>query len=252
MKLLKTVKEVRDWRATLSGSCGFVPTMGALHLGHQSLLERSVAECAATIASIFVNPTQFNDPADFEKYPSTLEADLQMAENAGVDAVFFPSADEIYADAKRFSVDENRDSLPMEGKQRPGHFSGVLTVVLKLLNIVSPDVAYFGEKDFQQYRLIKDMADAFFLGCEIRMCPTVREEDCLAFSSRNVRLGKNARSKAPEFYKAMRAADSADVAVASLESAGFEVEYVEEHWGRRLGAVQLDGVRLIDNLEIEK
>ena len=124
-------------------------------------------------------------------------------------------------------------------------------MVMKHLNIVRPDIAYFGEKDFQQYRLIKDMTDAFFLDCEIRRCPTIREEDGLAFSSRNVRLSEAGRVAAPRFFQSMKNADTPANARQSLESAGFEIEYIEEHWGRRLGAVQLDGVRLIDNLPIE-
>lgn len=252
MKILRSVSEVRAWRASIEGSCGFVPTMGALHAGHVALIERCVEEQVHSIVSIFVNPTQFNDPKDFEAYPISLDEDFAAIETAGVDVVFVPDAAEIYTDAKRYSVAESEISRVMEGVQRPGHFDGVLTVVMKLLNIVSPQIAYFGEKDFQQYLLIKDMVAAFFMDYKIVASPTVRAEDGLALSSRNRRLGAAARALAPELHKQLASELSCEQVSQALSHSGFEVEYIEEHWGRRFGAVQLDGVRLIDNIELQR
>ncbi|MGB0371499.1 MAG: pantoate--beta-alanine ligase [Opitutales bacterium] len=250
MEILKSVQEVRAWRSRVAGSCGFVPTMGALHLGHESLIRRASDTCDASVVSIFVNPTQFNDPSDFEAYPVTLDADLEKSEAAGANAVFIPDENEIYADGRSFKLSESVVSREMEGRERPGHFDGVLTVVMKLLNIVNPTHAFFGEKDYQQFLLIERMAKAFFLECEIVPCATVREADGLAFSSRNRRLTDGGRKRAPDLHHQLSTAGNAAEASRALKAAGFSVEYIEEHWGRRFGAVQLDGVRLIDNLEI--
>lgn len=247
MKLLETVADFRQWRGQHE-NVGFVPTMGALHAGHAALIAQARRECAQVAVSIFVNPTQFNDKKDLERYPRPLEQDLQMLSALGVDAVFLPGAAEIYADKYRFEVRENELSQILCGPTRPGHFNGVLTVVLKLFHIVRPRRAYFGEKDYQQLRLIQDMAAALFLDIEVIACPTVRESDGLAMSSRNALLTESERMKAPVLYKILTTAESAEQAVRLLRDEGFRVDYVEEHFGRRFAAAFLGSVRLIDNV----
>ena len=249
MKILRSADAVRAWTRGVSGSIGFVPTMGALHEGHSALIERAVKECDTAIISIFVNPTQFNNSEDFESYPISLEADCEMASKAGASAAYVPESAEIYKDGQLFEIREGLISQEMEGRARPGHFEGVLTVVMKLLNIVKPTRAYFGEKDYQQFLLIRRMAAAFFLECEIIPCPTVRAADGLALSSRNQRLNRAGRELAPKLFRTLKNNESLEAAQGSLEDGGFLVEYIEEHWGRRFGAVRLDDVRLIDNVE---
>ena len=243
---------LRAWRATRpAGTVGFVPTMGALHRGHAALIERARAECATVVVSIFVNPTQFNDPADCANYPQPLEADLAQCAALGVEGVFLPTRDALYPDGYRYRITEGEASQVREGAFRPGHFDGVLTVVHKLLQLVGPDRAYFGEKDWQQLSLVRGMAEAFFLPVEIVPCPTVREADGLALSSRNGRLTAAARERAAEFPYHLVTAPTAAAAARALRAEGFAVEYVEDADGRRLGAVTLDGVRLIDNWALE-
>jgi pantoate--beta-alanine ligase len=239
-------KEIRS-----SGtSVGLVPTMGALHAGHTSLIERARADNERVAVSIFVNPTQYDDPADLESYPRTLEADLEKAEAVGAEIVFAPAYDDLYPDGYRFKVSESPLSQRLEGAHRKGHFDGVLTVVLKLLNIVRPHRAYFGEKDWQQLQLVRDMVDALFIDTEIVPCPTVREDDGLAMSSRNALLPEEHRRLAPRLHSVLAAGGSIEGMTTRLEEAGFEVDYVER-WGRRLlGAVRIGKVRLIDNVEI--
>ena len=241
-----------EWRrspAWAGKSVGFVPTMGALHGGHRALLERARAENERVVLSIFVNPSQFNDPNDLANYPRTLEADVALA-NDCVDVIFTPLAEEIYRDGYRYRVTENELSRRWEGVQRPGHFDGVLTVVLKLLNVVQPTRAYFGEKDWQQLQLVRGMVNALLLPVEIVACPTVREPDGLAMSSRNRRLTVLGRKHAAEFPRALRTARDAAAAASYLRVRGFEVDYVEDCDGVRLGAVRVDGVRLIDNVRL--
>lgn len=250
MKIVRNLQEWQKIRSEMSGSIGFVPTMGALHSGHRSLVERSRRENRLTVVSIFVNPTQFNDPKDFEKYPNTWDADLQMLEECGADYLLSPEFASIYPDQYRYSVDEKELSNRLCGAYRPGHFKGVLTVVIKLLNLARADRAYFGEKDFQQLKLIEGMARAFFMMTEVVACPTVREADGLAMSSRNLRLAGADREKAPLFYKALSSRATLAEMRTVLERAGFEVEYLEEFEGRRFGAVWMGGVRLIDNVAI--
>ncbi len=223
--------------------------MGALHEGHAQLLERAKRECDVSVLSIFVNPTQFNDPKDLEKYPRTLEADLEVARSRGVDFVFLPEADAMYSDQYAYKVAENEFSRELCGAHRPGHFDGVLTVVLKLLMLVRPEKAYFGEKDFQQLTLVRGMVDAFFLGIEIVPVATVREKDGLAMSSRNARLSASERERAPRFAQVLSSASSAEEARTLLEAEGFGVDYVEDREGRRFGAITIGEIRLIDNME---
>jgi len=247
--------DIPHWRALREGpewkdrAIGFVPTMGALHAGHESLLARARAENERVVLSVFVNPAQFNDPADLAKYPRTLEADLALA-RPYVDAVIAPPAEDIYPDAYRYQVSEQQLSSRLEGLQRPGHFEGVLTVVLKLLNLVQARRAYFGEKDWQQLQLIRGMVDAFFIPVEIVSCPTIRDDDGLALSSRNRRLSPAGRALAAVFPATLRTAPDAATAIARLRSAGIEVDYVEDIRGERLGAIRIEGIRLIDHVRL--
>ncbi|MGA1205061.1 MAG: pantoate--beta-alanine ligase [Opitutales bacterium] len=249
MEKLGTIEALRAWQETIEpGSVGFVPTMGALHAGHLELIQACVAGNKYTVVSIFVNPTQFNDPKDCSSYPTPLQADLQACKEAGVSAVFLPQYGMLYPDDYSYRVHELEMSAVLEGAMRPGHFDGVLTVVLKLLILARADRAYFGEKDWQQLQLVRGMVRAFFLETEIISIPTIREKDGLAMSSRNVRLSDSARILAPEFSRVLRTAVDCAMARAELEALGFDVEYVHERDGRRLGAVALEGVRLIDNV----
>lgn len=244
-----------DWRAARAElaregrSVGFVPTMGALHTGHRSLLERARAENDHVVMSVFVNPTQFDDPGDLARYPRTLDADLELA-GTSVDSVIVPDPREVYADNYSYKVTENDLSTRLEGAHRPGHFDGVLTVVLRLLNLVQPRRAYFGEKDRQQLELVQGMARALFLPVEIVPCPTVRDTDGVALSSRNRRLSAAARARAAAFPRILRGSPDAGTATAALAGEGFEVDYVEDRAGVRLGAVRIEDVRLIDNVRI--
>lgn len=229
---------------------GFVPTMGALHRGHASLLERCRRENAIAVASIFVNPSQFNDPTDLERYPRTLATDLALLESLGIDDVLAPPASELYPHGYRFRVEAEGATGIMEGAHRPGFLQGVMTIVLKLLNLVRPHRAYFGEKDYQQLQIVREMVAEFFIPTEIVPCLTVREESGLAESSRNARLSGDARRKAAAIFHALRTAPGAVQARSALEHEGFAVDYVEERWGRRFAAVFLEDVRLIDNVPL--
>jgi pantoate--beta-alanine ligase len=253
VKVVATIPElVAERRARAPGDTGFVPTMGALHEAHLSLVRRSGAENARTWVSIFVNPAQFDDPDDLARYPRPLEADLEMLRKEGCELVFAPRAADMYPDGYRYRVTENDLSLRMEGASRPGHFDGVLTVVLKLLLLMRPERAYFGEKDYQQLRLVEGLARAFFLDTRIVRCPLVREADGLAMSSRNRLLTPDERTRAPALHRvltrSLAAGETAADAVAALTREGFAVDYVEDHDGRRLAAIRLGKVRLIDNV----
>ena len=250
-RIWNTMAEWLDRRHALTGrSIGFVPTMGALHRGHASLVERCRRENEVAVASIFVNPSQFNDLKDFDRYPRTLDTDLALLESLGTDEVILPSASELYPHGYCFRVETDNSTPVMEGAYRPGFLPGVMTIVLKLLNMVRPDRAYFGEKDYQQLKVVTEMVREFFIPTEIVPCPIVREESGLAESSRNRLLPAEAREKAAFLFRALTIATNPAEAQAILETNGFVVEYVEEHWGRRFAAVFLDGVRLIDNVPI--
>lgn len=242
----RRVRTSRDWN---SRSVGFVPTMGALHSGHIELLRRAREENERVVLSIFVNPTQFNDQRDLAQYPRTLDADVELA-RPWADVVLVPPAAEIYPDNYRYRVTENDLSRRLEGAYRPGHFDGVLTVVMKLLNLVQPHRAYFGEKDHQQLQLVHGMVEAFFMPVAIVACPTVRAPDGLALSSRNARLSEQARAEAAIFPQILRSATSAAEAEAALNAHGLAVDYVVDVQGMRLGAVRIEGVRLIDNVPV--
>src|SRR3982074_3638078 len=187
---------------------GFVPTMGALHAGHTALVQRAKQECAPVIASIFVNPKQFGPNEDFAKYPRTLESDSEKFSAAGVDVLFLPNAAEIYPNGFRTYVTVEGLSDRLEGRSRRGHFRGVATVVMKLLEIVQPTFAYFGRKDAQQVRIISQMVRDLNLDTEIVVCPIVREGDGLAMRSRNTDLQGEDRTAATVLYQALRAAES--------------------------------------------
>ncbi len=250
IEILRSPQALQDWRAKQKDSIGFVPTMGALHAGHGELLHQARKNNKTVLLSIFVNPTQFNDPQDLEKYPKTWDADLALAQKHHVDALFYPQYSEMYADQYRYKVSENQYSLLLDGAHRPGHFDGVLSVVLKLFMLAQPTRAYFGEKDYQQLSLIQGMAQSFFLPIEIVPVATVREEDGLAMSSRNTRLTQEERTKAPLLYKTIRTAGSAEEAAETLRQSGFIVDYVEDLNGRRFVAARIGSVRLIDNVRI--
>ena len=246
---------LEDWRAERAAmdhsrlSVGFVPTMGALHAGHRSMLERAQAENDRVVLSIFVNPTQFDDPADLKLYPRTLGTDLDVADGVA-DYALFPDPAEMYPDLYSYRMTEREQSAHMEGACRPGHFDGVLTVVLKLLNLVRPHRAYFGEKDWQQLQLVEAMVRALFLPVEVVACPTVRDPDGLALSSRNCRLSATGRAAAAAFPRILRESSAPEAAAKALGDAGFGVDYVEDHGGVRLGAVRLEEIRLIDNVRL--
>lgn len=248
------IKSPDEWMTRFSGnkadSMGFVPTMGALHEGHLSLVRTSLSDNDKTTVSIFLNKTQFNDSSDYEKYPVSLENDIRLLEEAGIDYLFLPEFDGIYPDRYLYRVSENGFSRELCGAARPGHFDGVLTVVLKLLQIVEPTRAYFGEKDYQQYLLVRDMARAFFLKTKIIPCQIIREQSGLAMSSRNRRLSAAGLNQASAFYRHLSSGNPPEQIRKDLETTGFEVDYITLKEGRLYGAVWLEGIRLIDNVKV--
>ena len=258
---------------------GFVPTMGALHDGHLSLLKTSLKENKLSVCSIFVNPAQFNDPTDFKKYPSTIDDDILKLETNGCDILFLPSVAEIYPDGfevkKKYELGYLDNIL--EGEFRPGHFQGVCMAVERLLLIVQPDKLYLGQKDYQQCMIITRLAQLMGLEerVDIRICPILREKDGLAMSSRNMRLNKEQRAKAPALYETLiflkqnicngSLRDLKKEATDQLQKKGFKTDYVEianaktlkpiNEWDARtnilgLVAAYIDGVRLIDNMMV--
>lgn len=269
MKVLRTVAQVKE--IDREGKLiGFVPTMGALHDGHISLVNRCRAECDTVIVSIFVNPTQFNDKRDLERYPRTEEADLQLLEKAGVDFVFAPSVAEVYPtpDTRQFNF--GALETVMEGASRPGHFNGVAQVVSRLFEIVEPTKAYFGEKDYQQLAIIRKMVADMNTSVEIVGCPIVRNEDGLALSSRNALLTAEQRKVAPAIYQVLRETASKDGQTEELEKWArqkidenplLKTEYITIVDSKSLqktgnskkchifAAVKCGEIRLIDNIE---
>lgn len=207
---METITNSEELRRTLGNrdrsGIGFVPTMGALHAGHRSLVERARRECATVVVSVFVNPTQFNDKTDLKNYPRTPEADLRLLEEVGADYVFMPSVEEVYPEPDTRTFDFGMIDKVMEGATRPGHFNGVAQVVSRLFDLVKPAKAYFGEKDFQQIAVIREMVRQLRIPVEIIPCPIVRGEDGLALSSRNTLLDTDHRTAAPYIYKVLKAA----------------------------------------------
>ncbi len=280
MIITHTIRDVRKSIETFGEALriGFVPTMGALHAGHASLVERSVQENDITVVSIFVNPTQFNDKNDLKNYPRTLDADCKLLEELHVDIVFAPSVEEMYPEKDLRVFDFSPIDKVMEGACRPGHFNGVAQVVSKLFDIVRPTCAYFGEKDFQQIAIVKEMTKQLGLPVEIKPCPTKRESDGLALSSRNLLLSTEERSHALAISKALReskafaAEHSVDETLRFVEqqiaSDGFlRLEYYAivdgntlqaiRHWGDTDFAVGCiaafcGNVRLIDNIKYKE
>lgn len=207
---METITNSEELRRALGSrdrsGIGFVPTMGALHAGHRSLVERARRECATVVVSVFVNPTQFNDKTDLKNYPRTPEADLRLLEEVGADYVFMPSVEEVYPEPDTRTFDFGMIDKVMEGATRPGHFNGVAQVVSRLFDLVKPAKAYFGEKDFQQIAVIREMVRQLRIPVEIIPCPIVRGEDGLALSSRNTLLDTDHRTAAPYTYKVLKAA----------------------------------------------
>lgn len=207
---METITNSEELRRALGSrdrsGIGFVPTMGALHAGHRSLVERARRECSTVVVSVFVNPTQFNDKTDLKNYPRTPEADLRLLEEVGADYVFMPSVEEVYPEPDTRTFDFGMIDKVMEGATRPGHFNGVAQVVSRLFDLVKPAKAYFGEKDFQQIAVIREMVRQLRIPVEIIPCPIVRGEDGLALSSRNTLLDTDHRTAAPYIYKVLKAA----------------------------------------------
>lgn len=278
MKSFSTVSQLREALAECQDKVvGFVPTMGALHQGHISLVERARAECDVVVVSVFVNPTQFNDKNDLKNYPRTPEADAAMLEAAGVDYVLFPSVEEIYPEPDTRVFDFGLIDKVMEGATRPGHFNGVAQVVSRLFAIVEPTKAYFGEKDFQQIAVIRAMCAQLGLTLEIVDCPIIRDVDGLARSSRNTLLTPEHRAAAPHIYQVLSAATEKLAEMTPQQLTEWVVEQVESNpllkviyfqavdalslqqvaaWSdseRIQGciAVQAGEIRLIDNIKLK-
>lgn len=279
MKVLKTIEETKDTILRLreeGKSVGFVPTMGALHEGHLSLLSESISDNDVSVVSIFVNPIQFNNKEDLKKYPRTLEEDCEKLKDAGCDIVFAPSAEEMYPEEAEEKYDFGKLERVMEGAHRPGHFNGVAVVVKRLFDICTPHRAYFGEKDFQQLVIIRALVEMENIPLEIIACPIIRESDGLAMSSRNVRLSSDERKVAPAIYNSLKniieqkLINSASKCLRSeMEKLnampGMQVEYLLLADENTLEAVQdwdenrnlrvfiatfLGDIRLIDNLKV--
>jgi len=253
---MKVVRTITELHATpLEGRVGLVPTMGAFHDGHLSLFRAARRECDAVVVSLFVNPAQFGPSEDLARYPRDEERDAQVAEAAGVDVLFAPSADEMYPPGFATWVDV--EDTGGEGAARPGHFRGVATVCLKLFNIVRPDAAYFGQKDAQQAALLRQLVRDLNLGLELRVLPTIRDDDGLALSSRNVYLSPDERRRALALPRALEAARSSDDPVAAARAAlnGLEPDYVElvDLDGTTIlaAAARVGATRLIDNVVLE-
>ena len=239
MKLIKKIVELENtlFEARKSGkSIGLVPTMGALHEGHASLVKKCSDENDITVVSVFLNPTQFNDPKDLERYPRNLDADCALCEANGATIVFAPSVEEVYPTPDTRQFDFPPVTTVMEGAKRPGHFNGVCQVVSRLFYITKPDKAYFGEKDWQQIAVVKRLVKYMGANIEIVECPIIREEDCLAKSSRNTLLAPDERAIAPAIYKALvesteyakshSLSETHDKVVAEINTTkGLEVEY---------------------------
>jgi pantoate--beta-alanine ligase len=255
---VNVARTIEDARAELvgkrAGTIGVVPTMGALHEGHLSLLRAARAECETVVMTLFVNPAQFPEPADLRRYPHDEGHDLDLAREAGVDVVFAPSAEEMYPPGFQTWVEVTELGEILEGAHRPGHFRGVATVVLKLFTILRPTHAYFGQKDAQQVEVIRRLIRDLALEIELRVLPTVRDADGLALSSRNSRLTPDERESALAFSRALATRD-ADTARALLAASnGLEIDYIERadfDPPVLAGAVRIGSTRLIDNVVLE-
>jgi pantoate--beta-alanine ligase len=245
---IEWMKQVARQARAEGRSAGFVPTMGALHAGHLSLVRAALGECQPVIASIFVNPSQFGPNEDFQKYPRAFEADAQKLEDAGVDYLFAPDSTEIYPPGFRTWVNVEGLSDRLEGRARPGHFRGVTTVVLKLLEIVQPQKAFFGRKDAQQARIIRQMARDLHLDSEIVVCPIVREADGLAMSSRNAYLNPKERRAATILFRAL---DGARASIARGERDALRITAAMREALRSEPLAEADYVELVDSETLE-
>jgi pantoate--beta-alanine ligase len=258
MKIARTIAEFHEGQSLVKSAqgtvprIGLVPTMGAFHAGHLALFAAAREENNLVVASLFVNPAQFGPSEDLARYPRDEKRDTRLAEEAGVDVLFAPSAEEMYPEGYATWVDVGELGRRLEGEFRPDHFRGVATVCLKLFNIVRPDRAYFGQKDAQQAAVVKQLARDLNLGLEIRVVPTVRDEDGLALSSRNAYLSPEEREAALALPRAL---STKDVAQARELLAGLDVDYLEEANlnGQRVlaAAVRVGNTRLIDNVVLE-
>ena len=238
MKVVHTIVELQNDLFCLRKEnklIGFVPTMGALHEGHASLVKESVKENDITVVSVFLNPTQFNDKNDLVNYPRTLEADCKLLEKVGADFVFAPSVEEMYPTEDTRHFEYPPVSTVMEGAHRPGHFNGVCQVVSRLFYIVRPDRAYFGEKDWQQIAVIKCMVKALGIKVQVVECPIIREKDGLAMSSRNTLLAADERAIAPNIYKALKSS----------------VAYAKNHTVEETHKKVVDEINAVDGLDVE-
>ena len=255
MNVVQTIEETRlALEPSRGGSIGLVPTMGSLHEGHIALLRSARAENETVVMSLFVNPAQFGDASDLAKYPRDEERDLELAREAGADLVFAPSVDEMYPPGFQTWVDVTELGAILEGRFRPGHFRGVATIVLKLLNIVRPTRVYFGQKDAQQVQVIRRLAADLAVEVELRIVPTVRDADGLALSSRNARLTAEERAAALALPRALTTRDRAAALAELASSNGLEVDYVEVvdfDPPVLAGAVRVGSTRLIDNVPLE-
>jgi len=245
---MRVFKEIKPIKAFLKDKwniipIGLVPTMGALHAGHLSLIRASKAENQLTICSIFVNPTQFNNAKDLEKYPRDLDRDLNLLEQVGCDIVFAPDRSEMYQNTSSIKFDFGQLDKILEGKFRPGHFSGVALVVSKLFHIIQPTIAYFGQKDFQQFMIIEKLVDELKFDIQLKRMPVFREQDGLAMSSRNMRLNKLERQKAIVLYESLNAAKNL---LAQGEPLLRAKELVKHKWESMAG-VKLDYFELADS-----
>lgn len=282
MILFKKAADINNWlqkSREIGKKIGFIPTMGALHQGHTSLIRASKQADSISVCSIFVNPAQFNDAKDFDNYPSTIEKDIDVLEKAGCDVLFLPSVSEMYpaGTANANTYDLGYLETVLEGKYRPGHFQGVCLVVHRLLNIIPADDLYLGQKDYQQCMVIKKLVELEKINTTIHICPTLREENGLAMSSRNMRLTEEDRKHALKIFETLsylkdniRPGDLnalKQAAIDNLTNAGFKVDYIEiadagnldiiNHWDGNsklvaVAAAFLGEVRLIDNLLLEK
>ena len=251
MKICQNISELKRYLKTNQDkTIGFVPTMGNFHAGHESLFQRSVNDNDLTIVSSFVNPTQFNQVEDYKTYPNTSEDDQLKAKATKVNVLFMPSYEDLYPADFCYQTSESRLSQLLEAAYRPGHFRGVLTVVLKLLQLIRPTKAYFGEKDYQQLALIKGLVKAFFIEAEIVACPTIRSSAGLALSSRNNLLTDTQLKQAELFPKLLQSNLSNKEIIEQLNLNGLMVDYVEDYEDRRYGAVKIGNVRLIDNFAL--
>lgn len=254
MRTARAIEEARRALAPLrSGRIGLVPTMGALHDGHLSLLRAAREDCDTVVMSLFVNPTQFGESTDLAAYPRTEERDLVIAAEAGVDLVFAPKAEQMYPAGFQTWVEVTELGSVLEGSHRPGHFRGVATICLKLFNIVRPDVVFFGQKDAQQVAVLRRMLLDLDLELELRSLPTVRDADGLALSSRNARLSPTDRERALVLPRALSTRDR-DTARAILADAGLAPDYVEVapfDPPVLAAAVRVGDIRLIDNVPLE-